>query len=164
MATPRFEAFVRERMDDLVKAKREALQKKYDDEVEKVAKTLKKYQDMAAKGARKLLDAIVAKAAEDGHAVDKEKVEEAWGSVGGHVRRALDAVFPDLHEYSEFEGCAWTMRWPDGTPAEEARKARRDFDAKVEKAVRKLVVYKMDLGLKPEKFEEMLAAAAKELV
>lgn len=163
MATPRFEAFVRERMNDLVKAKREALQKKYDDEVEKVGKVLKKYQDMAAKGAGKLLETIVAKAAGDGYAADEDYLKDARGNLEAKLDRMLDGVFPHLHAESVYEGDRWQPRWPDGSAAEDARKALAAFDAGVEKAVRKLVVYKMDLGLKPEKFEEMLAAAAKEL-
>ncbi len=161
MATARFESYVRETLADGVKERRAALKKAFDDEKAKIeAKlaALKEVADAAVEAANAKIDAMARK----------------WGWT---VREGSDpALKPDRcfgsscstrydEARTEYErGGNWSEYSYVCGKVREAQLALREFDAAVEKAARRLVVCKMDLHMKPEAFDKMMADAIAKLL
>ena len=162
MATSRFESYVRETLADGVKERRAALKKAFDDEKAKIEAKLSALEEIAKEG----IQAINAK-------IDATARKWGWA-----VLEDSDPVLSPPHFFkstcSDRFDAARTQRdysdsWSSGSyyvcgKVREAQLALREFDAAVEKTARRLVVCKMDLHMKPDAFDKMMADAIANLL
>lgn len=157
-AKARFESYVEERMAEAAAGRRAKLKAEFDAEVAKAGKLRDKYLEMIEDGVEALVRTVVAQARRDGRdvndAADMEKhlVLYAEGKV-----HAMVGLRPEYDHRSR------ESLWPEGTPARRAQDALRAFDALCAREATRIVVYKKDLGMKPEAFERMLAEAAEKI-
>ena len=155
MAKARFELYVEERVAELSAGRRAKLQAALDAEIEKVERQRDKYVKAIEDGVEALVRKVVGQARRAGCDVGETGVATSTLSVyaQGQVR---DLVGPrTAYDYESGE-----RLWPEGTPARKAQDALMAFDDLCAKEARRIVVYKMDLGMKPEAFEEMMANVA----
>lgn len=160
MATKsRFESFVEERVKEIAAPRRAELKAALDAEVAKVDARFDKYLVMVQQGVDAIVRKVLAKAKADGCTIQDESEFDA--SLTGWLKDKLRATLRFEKAYDhEKHG----YRWPEGMAARKAQDTLDAFDDLCDKEARKIVVYKMDLGMKPEKFEAMLAETAKLLV
>lgn len=158
MAKARFESYVEERVKELASAKRAKLKAAYDAEVAKVDRQCDKYLKAVEDGVEALVSKVVAQAKRDGCAVGGP--EDAKKAVEAVSTCAKDRIRGLVGPRAEYDYKAGGYRWPEGTPVRGAQDALEAFDKLCAREARRLVVYKMDLGMKPEAFEKMLAEAA----
>lgn len=157
MAKARFESYVEERVKEIAAPRRAKLQAAYDAEKAKVDARFETYLATIRRGADALVRKVFAKAEADGCALRGSPEEfdaSPTGGLEGRLRYALG--LGAIYDY-EKRGDVW----PEGTPVRKAQDALEAFDGLCEKEARRIVVYKMDLGMKPEKFEAMLAETAR---
>lgn len=155
MAKARFESYVEERVGELASAKRARLQAAYDAEVAKIEKQRDKYLKTVEDGVEALVRKVLAQAVKDGCAIND--VRDMEKTLSEHVKGSVrSAVGPQM----EYDYGAHKSMWPEGSPVRKAQDALEAFDAFCEREARRIVVYKVDLGMKPEAFERMLAEVA----
>lgn len=157
MAKARFESYVEERVKEVAAPRRAKLQAAYDAEKARIDERFGKYTEMIRQGVDALVRKVFAKANADGCAIQVEpgEVEPALTcSLENKLKEALG-----LEAKYDYEKGGYA--WPKGTAVCRAQDALEAFDGLCEKEVRRIVVYKMDLGMKPEKFEAMLAETAR---
>jgi hypothetical protein len=158
MATKsRFESFVEERVNELAAPRRAVLKAALDAEVAKIDERFDKFLKMLQQGVDTLVQKIFAKAKADG-CVIKVEPGEVEAALSSYVKDKLKGALGFEKEYVYEKH---RHLWPEATAARKAQDALDEFDALCEKEARRIVVYKMDLGMKPEKFEAMLAETAK---
>lgn len=159
MAKSRFECYVEERVKELAAPRRAKLQAAYDAEKAQVDERFDRYVEMVQQGIDALIRKVFIKANADGCAIQ----------VGpGEVEPALTCRLKDqlkdaLGLSAKFVYEEGRRVWPKGTQVRKAQDALEAFDELCAREARRIVVYKMDLGMKPEKFEAMLAETAKKI-
>ena len=157
----RFEKFVEDQLDVLVKPERDRLVAALRAEEAAVEKVKSAYNALADEAAESFVAQVAAKAARDGDALERKEerdnavknIKYAMHSAVNQMLAAVDTYYEDGHYV-----------WPEGTAARKAQDALEDFDETVQKTRVKLVVYKKDLGMRPQEFENMLAEAAREIL
>lgn len=162
MVKNRFEEYVRDTLADETKARRDELVAA----VEKAEADL----DAKAKAFQEIADEAFAEADRKIRALAKKW---GWKPVPGSendkivqtrsVRSSLSDAFVELR--TEYVRCGGRCedRYVDG-PAAAAQRELAEFDEAVEKAARRLVVVKKDLGMKAEAFDKAMADAVAKLV
>ena len=160
MATARFESYVRETLADGVKERRAALKKAFDDEKAKIEAKLAALEEIATEAVKAANAKIDATAKKWGWTVreDSDPAFRPDRSFRSSCSSRFDAV---REEYDHSEGGRYSYVCGK---VREAQLALREFDAAVEKAARRLVVCKMDLHMKPEAFDKMMADAIAKLL
>jgi urease gamma subunit len=158
MAKARFESYVEERVAELAAARRAKFKAAYDAEVAKVERQRDRYLKAVEDGVEALVRKVVAQAAKDGCTVDE--TEDAKTFLSKYVK---DKVREMVGLQTEYDYDVHERVWPEGTPARKAQDALKAFDELCAKEARRIVVYKMDLGMKPEAFEKMLAEVAEKI-
>ena len=156
MAKSRFECYVEERVKELTAPRRAKLQAAYDAEKARGDERFDKYAGMIQREVDALVRMVFAKAKADGCAIQVEpgEVEPALTcSLENRLKEALGLE-------AKFDYEKGGNVWPKGTPVRKAQDALEEFDELCGREARRIVVYKMDLGMKPEAFERMLAEAA----
>ena len=156
MAKSRFECYVEERVKELAAPRRAKLQAAYDAEKAKVDERFERYLATIRQGMDALVRKVFIKANADGCAIQVEpgEVEPALTcSLENRLKEALGLE-------AKFDYEKGGNVWPKGTPVRKAQDALEEFDELCGREARRIVVYKMDLGMKPEAFEKMLAEAA----
>ena len=158
MAKARFESYVEERVAELAAGRRAKLKAVFDAEVAKVNRQRDKYIKAAEEGTKALVRKIVEQARKDGCAVG-----ETDGTTSYLSSYAKSAVNESLGLQPTFNYDTRKNLWPEGTAVRKAQDALMEFDRLCEKEAHRIVVYKMDLGMKPEAFEKMLAEVAEKI-
>lgn len=158
MATARFESYVRETLADGVKERRAALKKAFDDENARIETKVRALKEIATEGLKAL----------------NAKIDAAARKMGWHVNEGSDPAVELGRNFGSACGCRFVEAqteydYPHGTtykngPAKEAKDALDAFDAAVEKAATRLVVVKMDLGMKADAFDKAMADAIAKLL
>lgn len=158
MAKARFEEYVEERVAELAKPKRDRLEAALKEAEEALEKQRGKYVEMVREGVWKLIREVVAQARKDGCKVSKDtgKAEEELSHYAMDRVRQMVGLQKEYVSFGEDQ-------WPKGTVARKLQDELERFDAFCAREARRIVVYKMDLGMKPEKFEAMLAETAKKI-
>ena len=160
MAESRFDKYVRETLADGVKERRAALKKTVDDEKAKLEAKLAALKEIADEGVR----------------ATNAKIDAAAKKWGWTIREDSDPVlrfnrcfkdnvgdrFEEAH--MQYEPGNWDRSVYVTGKVREAQLALEAFDAAVEKAARRLVVCKMDLHMKPDAFDKMMAEAIAKLL
>ncbi len=159
MATARFESYVRETLADGVKERRAALKKAFDDEKAKIEAKIAALEEIATEAVKAANAKIDATARKWGWTVreDSDPALHADRSFGSSCSSRFDAARTQ-YEYDRGEHSYVCGK------VREAQLALREFDAAVEKAARRLVVCKMDLHMKPDAFDKMMADAIAKLL
>ena len=155
----RFETYVNERVAELAKAKRSRLKAALDEEEARVEAQREKYLALVEDGVEKLIASVVAQARKDGCKVAKD-TSEAEEKLSEYAKGKVRSV---IGLQKEFDYDRRTNLWPKGTVARRLQDALMAFDAFCEKEARRIVVYKMDLNMKPDAFEAMLAEVAEKI-
>lgn len=156
MAKARFESYVEERVKEVAAPRRAKLQAAYDAEKAQVDERFDRYAEMIRQGVDALVRKVFIKANADGCAIQ----------VGpGEVEPALTCRLKDMLKDALGLSAKYVYEerrrvWPKGTPVRRAQDALEAFDALCTREAKRIVVYKMDLGMKPEAFERMMAEAA----
>lgn len=160
MAESRFDRYVRETLADAVKARR--------DELAAAVESAQAGLGAKAKALEEVADAACAEADRKIRALAKKWGWKAVpGSEGEQIVEPcslsgnLEKAFVELH--TEYFCGAGRYRHTDGAVAA-AQRALDEFDAAVEKAARRLVVVKKDLGMKAEAFDKAMAEAVAKLL
>ena len=158
MAKARFESYVEERVAELAAVKRAKLKAAFDAEVAKVNRQRDKYIKEAEEGVKALIRKIVEQARKDGCVIGK--TDEATSYLSGYAKNAVNEALGlrPVFNYDTKENL-----WPEGTEVRKAQDALMEFDRLCEKEAHRVVVYKMDLGMKPEAFEKMLAEVSEKI-
>ena len=151
----RFESYVEERVSELASEKRAKLKAAYDAEVAKIDRRRDEYIRTIESGVEALVQKVVAQAKRDGCKVDETDL--AQSALSNYAKDLAVAAIglKQTYEYASHE-----YRWPEGTAVREAQDALNAFDELCAKEARRIVVYKKDLGMKPEAFEKMMAEVA----
>ena len=157
MAKSRFECYVEERVKELAAPRRAKLQAAYDAEKAGIDERFGKYAEMVRQGVDALVRKVFAKAKADGCAIQIEPGEVVEPALTCRLKDQLKGALGLEAEYAYGE-CGRV--WPEGTPVRKAQDALETFDELCAREARRIVVYKMDLGMKPEAFEKMLAETA----
>ena len=162
MAESRFDKYVRETLADETKARRDEL-------VAAVGKAEAEL-DAKTKAFREIADEACAEADRKIRALAKKW---GWkpvpGSEGNKIAEAsrlsynLESAFEELRTEYRCYGGHYADRYVGG-PVAAAQRALADFDEAVEKAARRLVVVKKDLGMKAEAFDKAMAEAVAKLL
>lgn len=155
MAKARFESYVDERVAEIAAAKRAKLKAAYDAEVAKIERQRDRYAKMVEDGIEALVRKIVAQAVSDGCAIGE--TDDAKDAISKYAKCQMRSVIGPQEEY-DYD--SRENRWPKGTPVQKAQGALKAFDTLCAKEAKRITVYKMDLGMKPEAFEKMLAESA----
>lgn len=162
MAESRFDQYVRETLADATKARR--------DELAAAVKNAEAGLDAKTKAFREIMDEACAEADRKIRALAKKW---GWKTVPGREKEQivesssfsgnLGKTFVELH--TDYRCCGGTYRHVyTGGPVAVAQRALADFDEAVEKAARRLVVVKKDLGMKAEAFDKAMAEAVAKLL
>ena len=157
MGESRFEVYVRETLAEGVKARRDALQKAFDDEKAKIKKRIDTLKEIMDEGLKALNAKIDAQAKKWGWTVDESTnpAVEPCNFTGNCNTR-----FPEARtEYDYGRGSHFVTG-----AVKAAEDALSDFDEKVKKAGRRLVVCKVDLHMKPQEFDKMMAGMIADLI
>lgn len=155
----RFESYVEERVRELAAPRRAVLKAAFDAEKAKIDAKFGKYVSMLQQGISALTQKVFAKAEADGCAVrDRSEIDDSL------TARLNDKLKTALGAEARYDYDTREYRWPEGSAIRKAKDALDEYDALRHREARKITVYKMDLGMKPEKFEAMLAESAKLLV
>ena len=158
MAKARFESYVEERVADLAAGRRAKLKAAFDAEVAKVNGQRDKYMKAVEEGVEALVRETVERAKRDGCAVGK--TDNAASYLSSYAK---NAVHEALGLQPTFNYDTRENLWPEGTEVRKAQDALMEFDRLCEREAHRVVVYKMDLGMKPEAFEKMLAEVAEKI-
>ena len=158
MAKARFENYVEERVAELAAGKRAKLKAAFDAEVTKVNRQRDKYLKAVEEGVEALVRKIVEQAKRDGCVVGK--TGEMDSHLSGYAKNAVDEA---LGLQPIFDSNTCKHLWPEGTAVRKVQDALMEFDRLCEREAHRVVVYKMDLGMKPEAFEKMLAEIAEKI-
>lgn len=158
MAKARFESYVEERVAELAAGKRAKLKAAFDAEVAKVDRRRDKYLKAVEEGVEALVRKAVEQAKKDGCAVGE--ADEIASCLSVYERNAIDEA---LGLKPTFDYDTRERLWPEGTAVRKAQDALMKFDRLCEREAHRIVVYKMDLGMKPEAFEKMLAEVAEKI-
>lgn len=158
MAKARFEEYVEERVAELAKPKKDKLEAALKEAEEALERQRDKYVKMVEDGIEKLVHDVVIQARKDGCKVSKD-TGDAKDSLSSYAKDQVRKAVGLQKEYVSYA----KERWPKGTVARGIQDELDRFDAFCAKEARRIVVYKMDLGMKPEKFEAMLAETAKKI-
>ena len=158
MAKARFESYVEERVAELAAGKRAKLKAAFDAEVAKVNRWLDKYLKAVEEGVEALVRKIVEQAKRGGCVVGK--TDEMTSHLSSYAKNAVSEALglQPVFNYDTRENL-----WPEGTAVRKAQDALMEFDRLCEREAYRVVVYKMDLGMKPEAFEKMLAEVAEKI-
>ena len=154
----RFESYVEERVSEIASERRAKLKAAYDAEVAKVDRRRDTYIKTIEAGVEALVQKVITQAKKDGCRVDEtDLAQTALSNCAKDL--AITAVgLKPTYEYASHE-----CRWPEGTAIREAQDALNAFDELCAKEARRIVVYKKDLGMKPEAFEKMMAEVAEKI-
>lgn len=158
MGESRFERYVRAQLKEQTAAKRAALEEAYKVEVARIKTKVKALEEIATEGLKALNAKIDAAARKMGWHVNEGsdpavELRRNFGSACGY--RFAEAQT----EYDYSRGSTYK-----NGPAKEAEDALDAFDAAVDKAATRLVVVKMDLGMKADAFDKALADAVAKLL
>lgn len=158
MAKSRFESYVEDRVAELAAGKRAKLKAAFDAEVAKMRKLSDKYMKTIEGGVETLVRYIVGQARKEGCRVGE--TGEVGKTLSSYATSQLKATLglEEMYDYRSHEHL-----WPEGTEVRKAQDALKEFDRLCEKEAHRVVVYKMDLGMKPEAFEKMLAEVAERI-
>lgn len=159
MAKSRFESYVEQRVAELAAPKRARLLAEFEDRKAEAGKAKEKYVAIVEDGVEALVQTIVETAKKDGLPVD----DRAAGMKRELSAYAKGCLYETAGLAERYDRDRNEHLWPKGTEARKAQDALREFDALCEREARRITVYKMDLGMKPEKFEAMLAEVADKL-
>ena len=159
MAKARFEEYVEERVAELAKPKRDRLEAALKEAEEALERQRDKYVKMVEDGIGKLVRDVVAQAKKDGCKVSKD-LADAQETISDCVK---DKVRSAIGLQREFDYDRMERLWPKSTVARELQDALKAFDELCAREARRVVVYKMDLNMKPDAFEAMLAEVAKKI-
>lgn len=165
MATGRFEKYVRDTIAEGVKARRDKLVKAYEDEAKKVDAKVEALRN-AVKDALEDVSSLVDNMAKQwGWKVNKGYVNNqavSFSDVYGFsdLYRRYDISAKEYVTDSDRNGRYFYMNGKAG----DAYLALKEFDEKVEKAANRLVVAKMDLRMKVDEFDKMIAEAIAKLM
>ena len=162
MAESRFDKYVRDTLADATKARR--------DELAAAVESAQAELDAKVKALEEVADAACAEADRKIRLLAKKW---GWKTIPGSEREQivetcslsgdLGKAFAELRsEYGCYNG-TYQHRHTDGAVAA-AQQALDEFDAAVEKAARRLVVVKKDLGMKAEAFDKAMADAVAKLL
>ena len=157
MAKARFESYVEERVKELAAPRRAKLQAAYDAEKARVDERFGKYAEMVKQGVDALIRKVFAKAKADGCNIQIEPGEAVEPALTCSLENRLKEALGLVMKYDYEKG---GNVWPEGTAVRRAQDALEAFDALCAREARRIVVYRMDLGMKPEAFERMLAETA----
>lgn len=165
MATGRFEKYVRDTIAEGVKARRDKLVKAYEDEAKKVDAKVDALRN-AIKDALEDVSSLVDNMAKQwGWKVNKSyaknqavSISDVYGS--SDLGRRYDISVKEYIVDSDRDGRYFYMNGKAG----DAYCALKDFDEKVEKAATRLVVSKMDLGMKVDEFDKLIAETIAKLM
>lgn len=154
----RFESYVEERISELASKRRAKLKAAYDAEVAKIDRRRDGYIKTIEDGVKALVQKVIAQAKKDGCHCHVDETDLAQTALSNYAKDlAVAAVgLKQTYEYASHE-----YRWPEGTAIREKQDALNAFDELCAKEARRIVVYKKDLGMKPEAFEKMMAEVAK---
>lgn len=162
MAESRFDRYVRDTLADATKARR--------DELEAAVESAQAELDAKVKALREVADAACAEADKKIRALAKKW---EWKTVPGSDRdtlveacslgSSLSNAFVELRSEYRCVNGVYADRCVDG-PVAAAQRALDEFDAAVEKAARRLVVVKKDLGMKADAFDKAMADAVAKLL
>lgn len=163
MATGRFEKYVRDTIAEGVKARRDKLVKAYEDEAKKVDAKVEALRN-AVKDALEDVSSLVDNMAKRwGWKVNESCIKDQavrTNDVYSIIDRRYDIAVKDYILDSNRNGRNFYKNGKAG----DAYRAIKEFDEKVEKAATRLVVAKMDLGMKVDAFDKMIAEAIAELM
>ena len=154
----RFESYVEERVSEIASERRAKLKAAYDAEVAKVDRRRDAYIKTIETGVEALVRKVVEQAKKDGCRVDETDLEQTALSNYAKDLAVAAVGLKQTYEYASNE-----YRWPEGTAIREAQDALNAFDELCAKEARRIVVYKKDLGMKPEAFEKMMAEVAEKI-
>ncbi len=154
----RFESYVEERVSEIASERRAKLKAAYDAEVAKIDRRRDAYIKTIETGVEALVRKVVEQAKKDGCRVDETDLEQTALSNYAKDLAVAAVGLKQTYEYSSHD-----YRWPEGTAIREAQDALNAFDELCAKEARRIVVYKKDLGMKPEAFEKMMAEAAEKI-
>lgn len=160
MAESRFDKYVRETLADGVKERRAALKKAFDDEKAKLEAKFAALKEIADEGVRATNAKIDATAKKWGWTIreDSDPVLQPGRCFGNNVGDRFEEA------HMQYEPGNWDRSVYVTGKVREAQLALAAFDAAVEKAARRLVVCKMDLHMKPDAFDKMMAEAIAKLL
>ena len=158
MAKARFESYVEDRVAEIAAGRRAKLKAAFDAEVAKVGRQRDKYTKAAEEGVKALVRKIVEQARKDGCRVGE--TDEATSYLSSYAKNAVDEA---LGLQPVFDSSTCKHLWPEGTEVRKAQDALMEFDRLCEREAHRVVVYKMDLGMKPEAFEKMLAEISEKI-
>ena len=158
MAKARFESYVEERVAEIAAGRRAKLKAAFDAEVAKMKKLSDKYMKTFEGGVEALVRSIVEQARKGGCRVGE--TDEMGETLSSYAMSQLKAALglQEMYDYRSHEHL-----WPEGTEVRKAQDALKEFDRLCEREAHRVVVYKMDLGMKPEAFEKMLADVAEKI-
>lgn len=155
----RFEAYVQERVGELAKARRDKLKAALENEQAKIQKKSEKYLKAVEDGVEALIRKTVEQAKKDGCEIT-EGPAEAEVSLSEYAKGRIRDLL-GLEQKYDFNLKDYV--WGKSTVARKLQNDLMEFDNFCRKEARRIVVYKMDLGMKPEAFEKMLAEVAEKL-
>ena len=162
MAESRFDRYVRDTLADAVKARRDELVAAIESaqaELDAKVKTLEEVADAACAEADKKIRALAKKWGWKTVPGSEKKQTVEVCSLSGKLANVFAEMYSD---YGRYNG-SYQYRHTDGAVAA-AQRALDEFDAAVEKAARRLVVVKKDLGMKAEAFDKTMADAVARLL
>ena len=160
MAESRFERYVRDTLADGVKERRAALEKAFDDEKAKIEAKLAALEEIANEAAKAANAKIDATAKRWGWTI-REGSDPAFQS-GRGFKNAASSRFEEAR--TQYEPGNWGHSVYATGKVREAQLALEAFDEAVGKAASRLVVCKMDLHMKPDAFDKMMADAIAKLL
>lgn len=147
----RFEEYVKERVTDELSGEREKLRAAFDAEVAKVNGKAAELQKALEKAFRRTIVDVFGANGIDATHMAPEVVHRC-------VAQIPDSLFGVQREYYDHD---W--HWPRGTAHGDLEAKIIEFDRKIDKIVRRIVVYRTDLGVKAAEFEKMLEDTVKNM-
>lgn len=162
MAEGRFEKYVRETLADGTKARRDELAaaiERAEADLDAKEKALQEIAGEACAEADRKIRALVRRwgwTAAPGS--EKTRIVEPFS-----LRSNLSSAFVEFKTTYERRGDVYAD-WHVGGPVAVAQRKLAEFDDAVEKAARRLVVVKKDLGMKAEAFDKAMAEAVAKLM
>lgn len=165
MATGRFEKYVRDTIAEGVKARRDKLVKAYEDEAKKVDAKVEALRN-AVKDALEDVSSLVDNMAKKwGWKVNESCIKDQAISINdvygfSTFDRRYDIAVKEYIVDSNRNGRHFYKNGKAG----DVYRALKEFDEKVEKAANRLIVSKMDLGMKVDEFDKMIAEAIAKLM
>lgn len=153
----RFETYVQERVEELAKARRDKLKAALENEEARLEKQYETYLKAVEDGVEALVRTIAKRAKKDGCKV-KDAPDNVKDILSDYEKSKILTILGLQRKYAQN-----MYMWPEGTVARKLQNDLMEFDNFCRKEARRIVVYKMDLGMKPEAFEKMLAEVAEKL-